>query len=119
MDCCRKMDAPRFTRIRWSLIRFSLVVLCFANLAAGQTSDSPTQRAEQLAAKQQWQEIVSLAENTPARSPDLNYLYGTALAHLERWPRAHAAFREGELKPQRLAGLGDFGVGIEEPVRPV
>src|SRR5207247_6849665 len=64
----------------------------------GQVSpdSDPVKKAKQLAAKEQWQEIVSLTESTPARAAELNYLYGTALAHLERWPQAHQAFQAGE-----------------------
>src|SRR5690349_10383013 len=116
MERRRKMDPTGSTRIRCSLIRLSVVILCFAGLAAGQASPNsdPVEKAKQLIEKEHWQEVVSLAEATPNRSAELNYLYGTVLAHLEHWPQAHAAFKDGELKlpndarfPVELAGV-DF-----------
>jgi tetratricopeptide (TPR) repeat protein len=115
MERRRKMDLTGATRTRCPLIRFFLVILCFAGLAAGQgVPNSSVEKAKQLIEKEQWQEVVSLAETTPHRSAELNYLYGTALAHLERWPQAHAAFKEGEQSlpndarfPAELAGV-DF-----------
>jgi len=82
----------------------------------GQASSDldPVQKAKQLAAKEQWQEVVSLSESISTRSPELNYLYGTALARLALWPQAHQAFRDGENSlpkderfPLELAGV-DF-----------
>ncbi|HSS98858.1 MAG TPA: tetratricopeptide repeat protein [Terriglobales bacterium] len=111
MERRRKMDLTGSTRIRRSLIRFSLVIFCFAGLAAAQASPNSdaTEKARQLIEKEQWQEVVSLAESTPHRSAELNYLYGTALAHLEHWPQAHAAFKDGE---QRLLGDARFPVEL-------
>ena len=54
---------------------------------------------KQLLAEERWQEIVRLAEAETARSSDLNYYYGIALARLERWDDAKRAFQEG-LKQQ-------------------
>jgi len=116
MERCRKMDATGFARIRCPLIRYFAVTLCLVGLTVGQSSPGPdpVEKAKQLIEKQQWQEVVSLAESTPNRSPELNYLYGTALAHLERWSQAHATFKDGERNlpsderfPLELAGV-DF-----------
>jgi len=67
-------------------------------LAFGQTrpDSDALQKAQRFADKEQWQELITLAESIPTRSPDLNYLYGTALAHLARWLQAHQVFQEGE-----------------------
>ena len=116
MERRRKMDPTGATRIRCSLIRLSLVIVCFAGLAAGQASSNTeaVEKAKRLIAKEQWQDVVTFSESTPNRSVELNYLYGTALAHLERLPQAHAAFEDGqraqpndERFPVELAGV-DF-----------
>ena len=106
------MDPTGFARIRCSLIRFSLLIFYFAGFAAGQTS--PIEQAKLLVDKELWQDAVSLAESIPHRSAEFNYLYGTALAHLERWVQAHKAFEEGQRNlpndprfPVELAGV-DF-----------
>jgi len=98
MERRRKMDTIGFARIRRTLIRFSAFILCFTGFIAGQTplNSDPIEKANRLVAKQQWQELVSLAESTPHRSAELNYVYGSALAHLEQWGKAHAAFKDGE-----------------------
>jgi len=69
---------------------------------------------EQLAAQERWQEIVRLAEGAPHRPAEMDYYYGLALAHLERWNQAHKALLEGSRKtpgdkrfPVELAGV-DF-----------
>ena len=116
MERHRKMDPTGSPRIRCSLIRLYVVIFCLAGLAAGQIfpNSDAVENAKQLIEKERWQEVISLAESTPHRSAELNYLYGTALAHLERWPQAHAAFKDGEQNlpndarfPVELAGV-DF-----------
>ena len=93
-----------------------LVVLLIASPSAkAQTSISDSTRLsqiKQLFAQQQWREIVLSAETDPARSPDVNYYYGTALARLERWSEARRAFEDGRRQqpldkrfPLELAGL--------------
>jgi tetratricopeptide (TPR) repeat protein len=99
MERRRKMDTARLARIRRTLkFLICFVLICSGCLTAGQTSpdSEQVQKAEQLADKERWQEVVSLAKSVPARSAELNYLYGTALAHLERWQEAHQAFQAGE-----------------------
>jgi len=78
----------------------SIVVLIFllasASAASDQISDSSlVARATQLSAEQSWQEIVSLVEPVPHPSAELDFYYGTALAHLGRWDDAQKAFAAG------------------------
>jgi hypothetical protein len=102
MASYRKLDAPRTTKIRGSLVCFSsLVLLCVAVLlcAAGagfaQNSDNPEpSRIERLFQQEQWQDIAKLPPPAGA-SPDLYFYYGTALARLERWEEARVAFESG------------------------
>ncbi|MGZ4731651.1 MAG: tetratricopeptide repeat protein [Terriglobales bacterium] len=68
----------------------------FAALTAAQTSDGPlAERARQLSAQQQWQEVVGLAESSQRPSAELDFYYGTALAQLGRWDDAQRAFAAG------------------------
>ena len=61
---------------------------------------SPTEQELQIfAAAKRWDDIVRLLAPLQARSADMDYFYGTALAHLERWPQAQSALQAG----QRLA----------------
>jgi hypothetical protein len=89
-----------------------ILLLCISAYSLGQTDSA--EKANQLIAEEKWQAVVNLTESTSTRSADLNYYYGTALAHLERWPEAHKAFQAGsrqqpsdERFPLELAGV-DF-----------
>ena len=114
-----KMDAAGRAPGRKSLIRAALAFLSFLILLAtpawGQSASNPEPQAEaarKLIAEERWQEAATLVESSPQRSPDLDFYYGTALAHLERWDDARAAFlagfqlRPGEERfPLELAGV--------------
>ncbi|HEY6937779.1 MAG TPA: tetratricopeptide repeat protein [Terriglobales bacterium] len=65
---------------------------------SGQLSNQPSDQTgaiQQLFAKEQWQEIVRLAETVPQPSADLNYYYGMALARLGLRDRASQALLAG------------------------
>ncbi|HEV7551518.1 MAG TPA: tetratricopeptide repeat protein [Candidatus Angelobacter sp.] len=72
-----------------------LPVFCLA--ISAQTD--PTPAARQLFEQERWPELVQLLQQGPRNSADLNYYYGVALAHLERWQEASKALSDG----QRLA----------------
>jgi tetratricopeptide (TPR) repeat protein len=62
--------------------------------------------------RKDWPAVVALAQAQTTRSPDANYDYGMALAHLGRWSGARAALRAGERAcptqkrfPTELAGV--------------
>jgi tetratricopeptide (TPR) repeat protein len=100
MERHRKMDAARPAAGGRSLIRFSfiLVLLCCAGLALAQTSPRDAElvrKAQQLLAQERWQQIIDLVRSLPAPSAELEFCYGTALAHLERWDEARKAFAAG------------------------
>jgi tetratricopeptide (TPR) repeat protein len=63
----------------------------------GQTD--PTPAAKQLLEQERWSELAQLLQQSPRNSADLDYYYGVALAHLERWAEAGKALSDG----QRLA----------------
>lgn len=70
----------------------SLATFCCLPVYA-QTSQSAT--AKQLFEQEHWQELANLLGAAPRPSADLNYYYGVALAHLERWQEAKSALQAG------------------------
>jgi tetratricopeptide (TPR) repeat protein len=101
------MDAARFAFARRPRMRMTAILLIllihtvFSVPVRAQTSISESElgKIKQLYAEQRWEEIVELAETETARSADLNYYYGTALARLGRLVEAKSAFQNG-LKQQ-------------------
>jgi tetratricopeptide (TPR) repeat protein len=51
--------------------------------------------------QQRWADVVRLAQPLPARSAQINFDYGMALAHLGRWKAARAALLAGERQSPR------------------
>jgi tetratricopeptide (TPR) repeat protein len=83
------------TNTRASLVA---IFLCSGIRLAAQTSLAaipPLETARHLADEHRWQDIVALLGSPAPRSADMNLLYGTALARLERWPEAEDAFQAG------------------------
>jgi hypothetical protein len=74
---------------------FCLPVFYLPDLA----QTDPTPAAKQLFEQERWPELVQLLHQGPRNSADLNYYYGVALAHLQRWEEAGMALSAG----QRLA----------------
>ncbi len=56
----------------------------------------PTPAAKQLFEQERWPELVQLLQQSPRNSADLDYYYGVALAHLERWAEAGMALSDGQ-----------------------
>jgi hypothetical protein len=65
--------------------------------AQAQTDLAPT--SKQLFEQERWSDLAQLLQESPRNSADLDYYYGVALAHLERWAEAGKALSDG----QRLA----------------
>jgi tetratricopeptide (TPR) repeat protein len=55
--------------------------------------------AKQLFEQERWSDLAQLLQQSPRSSADVDYYYGVALAHLERWTEAGKALSDG----QRLA----------------
>jgi hypothetical protein len=75
---------------------FLLAALCYLPVRA---QTDPTPAAKQLFEQERWSELAQLWQQSPRSSADLDYYYGVALAHLERWVEARKALSDG----QRLA----------------
>jgi hypothetical protein len=101
MERHRQMDAARFAyarRPRMSTTVILLILSVFSVPVRAQTSVSdpkPLDKIQELSAEHRWVEIVRLAEAEAARSAEVNYYYGIALARLERWTEAKSAFQNG------------------------
>jgi tetratricopeptide (TPR) repeat protein len=68
---------------------------------AGSRDDLQVQQLKQLSEAERWEEMVRLAEGVPALSAEVEYYYGTALAHLGRWSAAREVFQAGtRLQPR-------------------
>jgi Tetratricopeptide repeat len=87
------MDVAGPAAILAALARVAIVLVLLAGFAFGQTSI--VSQAKDLQTHEQWQALVDLVEPVKVRSPELEYLYGVALAHLSRWGDASAAFERG------------------------
>jgi tetratricopeptide (TPR) repeat protein len=120
----RPLDAPgpsaaRTLRLVFSARQFAFPLL-LSVLAVLATAAEPTTAVVNLYEQKRWPEVVSVAQRSHGRSPDLAYLHGMALAHLERWTEAKEVFSSGYLDyprdkrfPLELAALAyrskDFG----------
>ena len=61
-----------------------------------QAQTDPTPNAKQLFEQERWSELAQLLQQAPPNSADLDYYYGVALAHLERWAEAGSALSAGQ-----------------------
>ena len=73
-------------------------------------------RIQQLFQQQNWPEIVRLAQPMPSRSPDVNFDYGLALAHLDRLKEAHDTLLAGarQCPSQKRFPIELAGVAFEQ-----
>ncbi len=73
-------------------------------------------RIQQLFQQQNWPEIVRLAQPMPTRTPDVNFDYGLALAHLDRLKEAHDALLAGarQCPSQKRFPIELAGVAFEQ-----
>jgi Tetratricopeptide repeat len=101
-----QLDSASRPPARRPLIRLAATLAllsCIALPSSGQSRNQPGDQIatiQQLFAKEQWQEIVRLAESDPRPSVELDYYYGLALAQLGLWNRASQTLLAGHrLKP--------------------
>jgi tetratricopeptide (TPR) repeat protein len=79
-----------------ALTKLAAVLFLFLfTLTAHATDSDLVKRASQLAEQQQWKRLVNLIEPVQTRSPDLQFYYGIALAHVGRLDDARNALRSG------------------------
>lgn len=92
-----RISSHRYSALCGRLV--ALICLCPAALLTGQTAsqqNSAISEIKQLASTQQWEEIVRRLAATQPRTSDLDFYFGSALAHLDRFTQADAALRAGQ-----------------------
>ena len=91
----------------WVLIAASLFVCTLTSTARGQCTAEPSSihaaspvETEILLHfnEKNWPEVIRLAAALPARSADVDFAFGMALAHMERWQDARSALLAGHRK---------------------
>ncbi|MBS1803125.1 MAG: hypothetical protein JST28_07135 [Acidobacteria bacterium] len=100
-----------YARVFLAVVLFSLLLV---QVAAAQC-DSTSQSAETLHglySQQKWEEVVTAAERLQSRSADVEFEFGMALAHLQRWSESRIALLAGRKTcpqdkrfPTELAGV--------------
>lgn len=86
-------DSPEISK--WFLV---IILFCCRLSAPAQilsTENPELDEARKLTTEQRWQDVVSLLGPLQARTVDMDFYYGTALAHLERWQEAENALEAG------------------------
>jgi tetratricopeptide (TPR) repeat protein len=104
MAGCAQLDASRGARNKRVVVQLVLFLsLLGAQDVSVRAQDSSSDAARLAAARaafegSRWEEAARLAEGAPEQSPDLDFLAGLALAHLERWKDAKDALEAGHRK---------------------
>jgi hypothetical protein len=95
------------------LLLAAMLVFMALYSSLGSAQNDSASVAKQLFEHERWPELVELLQQAPRNSADLNYFYGVALAHLERWEDARRALSDGQRLapndkrfPVELAGVG-------------
>jgi len=95
-----QLDSPGPTRVVF-LIICALLIIVSTQAARADTASARDARIKALIDQHRWNEVVREVEREADRDADLYYYYGTALAQLNRWDEAKAAFLAGRhLAPQ-------------------
>jgi tetratricopeptide (TPR) repeat protein len=103
MERCGQMDSAGPSSTAHPLKRIAAVIVLLAGCALPTFAQTipVIEQAKQLLSAERWQELAILLQSGHEPSADLDFYYGTALAHLGRWPEARAAFEAGRrLQPQ-------------------
>ena len=81
--------------------RWLCSVLLLVSSVFAQSNNQATDHIKELFDRGRWVEVIASVEQTPQRSADVDYYYGSALAQLGRWDEARAAFVAGQhLQPR-------------------
>jgi len=74
---------------------FAILLTAFCCLPVYSQADL-AQQAKQLFEQERWPGLVELLEQAPRTSADLDYYYGVALAHQQRWEEARQSLAAGQ-----------------------
>jgi tetratricopeptide (TPR) repeat protein len=114
MAAHEQLDAAGSSRAGALRIRFAIlsVLLALPFAAAAQDACHNAAELQRLSDEGQWNLVLQATGQCPAGSADVDYYRGLALAGLERWAGAKAAFESGEKTyprdkrfPVELAGV--------------
>src|SRR5581483_2008152 len=97
MESCWQLDPagrPQAKQFRIVILAVAMALVAHHGLAQTSSSQNAT-RIEALFAQKQWERLVREAESSAEHNPEIEYDYGSALAHLDRWDAARAAFLAG------------------------
>lgn len=97
---CRQVN-DNFRMKPFRLIAVLLLAVCA--LCRAHAQSTLEQQAQALVDAKQWQQAIDLLAPLAARSAELDFLYGTALAKGDRWDEAAAAFDAGRRLAPREA----------------
>jgi len=79
-----------------------LLLACVSSSVFPQTPPSPDRitKIQKLYEQKRWDQLVREVESAPTRGAEIDYYYGSALAHLGRWNESRVAFLAGRsLRP--------------------
>ena len=83
------------------LLRALVLLIAAFCCVPGYSQTDLTHEAKQLFEQERWPELVKLLEQAPRTSADLDYYYGVALAHEQRWEEARQSLTAGrQLAPR-------------------
>jgi hypothetical protein len=82
-----------------NILRVPVFLLAAVCCLPAQVQTDPAPTAKELFEQERWNDLAQFLQQSPRNSADLDYYYGVALAHLERWAEARKALSDG----QRLA----------------
>lgn len=117
MGRSQALDATSSAATAWPFIVRAMILLALASILPSAFSQEapgdPSSPAQKLFAEKRWQEVVSAVEDEPARTADIDYYYGSALANLGRLAEARKAFLDGHrMQPRDSRFPTELG-GIE------
>jgi tetratricopeptide (TPR) repeat protein len=99
------LPGKKITNAAWNLIALSICLSAYSGVVRAQCATQSAAVGQALAPaeseilqrfdEKNWAEVVRLATPLAARSADVDFAYGMALAHLQRWMEARAALLAG------------------------
>jgi tetratricopeptide (TPR) repeat protein len=97
-----RLDAPRGARRGKLILVWVLLALCSPAFAQQTPSDASRLAAAQKAFdSEKWEEAARLSQGPESQPPELDFLYGLALARQQQWNGSRLAFAAGHLKNPR------------------
>lgn len=98
MERHKLLDTPSCAFGRTVAICLAAVCLLVSCPDVLRPGELPVSNAQQLYQEKRWEEVVRLAQSSLDAPAEMDYYCGMALARLERWEEARAAFAQGERK---------------------